>query len=212
MVKRRLLIIHQGALGDVVITFPAIIQLKKRYHRVDMLCQSKLGKLSQLLDIVHQWFPLEAASFSSLYTDHADPRIRNLFQTYQDIILFSFSEELEATIQKITGKRTHRITPRPQASQKIHVAEHIFIHLADSGLLDPMESNFRNIPSYVVETGKPRIQRGNPKKILIHPGSGSKKKLWPVEKFMEVTATLGSGGFQPEIMLGPAELHLQKKH
>ncbi|MBW2192661.1 MAG: glycosyltransferase family 9 protein, partial [Deltaproteobacteria bacterium] len=211
MKEKRLLIIHHGALGDFVITFPAVIQLKKHYDRVDVLCQSKLGKLAQTLGIAHKWFPLEAASFSSLHSDRSDPRVKDLFQTYHDIILFSFSKELEAAIQRITDKKIHRISPRPHVSQKIHVAEHIFIHLADSGLLENGESARRRIPPLAADTGKPGNRTGNPKEILIHPGSGSKKKLWPIENFMEVIAMLRADGFRPEIILGPAEFHLEER-
>jgi ADP-heptose:LPS heptosyltransferase len=38
MKEQRLLIIHQGSLGDFVLTFPAIALLKKS-HRIDAVCQ-----------------------------------------------------------------------------------------------------------------------------------------------------------------------------
>ena len=45
--KQNLLIIHQGALGDFILTFPAIIRLQKYYGGIDVLCQSGLGKLAE---------------------------------------------------------------------------------------------------------------------------------------------------------------------
>ena len=47
MSAKKLLIIHQGALGDFVLTFPAIIGLKRTYRPIDVLCQRKLGKVAR---------------------------------------------------------------------------------------------------------------------------------------------------------------------
>nr|MDJ0914913.1 hypothetical protein [Desulfobacterales bacterium] len=47
-----LLIIHQGAIGDVVLTFPAIEKLHARYHTIDILCQYQIGKVAQSVGLV----------------------------------------------------------------------------------------------------------------------------------------------------------------
>ena len=50
MAKHNLLVIHHGALGDIVATFPALLKLKK-YGLMEILCGSKIGKLARFLDI-----------------------------------------------------------------------------------------------------------------------------------------------------------------
>ncbi|MGD2014002.1 MAG: hypothetical protein PVG84_09665, partial [Desulfobacterales bacterium] len=78
MANKRLLIIHQGALGDIILTFPALLRLQKYYDAIDILCQSGIGKLAKALGIVETCYPLEAAHVSSLFTDRADSKIKNL--------------------------------------------------------------------------------------------------------------------------------------
>ncbi|QTA92470.1 glycosyltransferase family 9 protein [Desulfonema magnum] len=205
----KLLIIHQGALGDFVATFPAIIRLKKRFCRTDVLCQSKLGKLACELDIADQYFPLEAASFSSLYSDAADPRVQNILRTYHEIVLFSYSEQLGQTINKITHKKAYLIHPRADVHQRIHITEHILSHLVKCGLADPLPPVSEGIFSSVFHRDR-REKQYDPARILIHPGSGGRKKFWHLSNFTQVETALRSDRFMPEFILGPAEHFLAK--
>ena len=91
MTKNHILVIHHGALGDVVSTFPALLRLKKLYASIAIICQSSIGQLAEELDIVDKWFPLEAAAFATLYSSHIDPIVKNILLSYRKIILFSRS-------------------------------------------------------------------------------------------------------------------------
>ena len=46
---------------------------------------------------------------------------------------------------------------------------------------------------------------GNRKKILLHPGSGSKRKCWPLSGFNQIESKLSAAGLKTEFVLGPAE-------
>ncbi|MBW2406823.1 MAG: hypothetical protein JRF17_05595, partial [Deltaproteobacteria bacterium] len=47
MKEASILIIHQGALGDVVATYPALLKLKKLYGSMAIICQSNIGQLAR---------------------------------------------------------------------------------------------------------------------------------------------------------------------
>ena len=70
MTNSGLLIIHQGALGDLVLTFPAIIGLRKKFSRIDVLCQCQQGKLAAKLGLVEKWYPLEQLQSNQLNIYH----------------------------------------------------------------------------------------------------------------------------------------------
>jgi heptosyltransferase-3 len=204
MKEKRLLIIHQGSLGDFVLTFPAIILLKKKLYCIDAICQSRLGKLACGLNVIDRWFPLEAASFASLYSDDIDSTVKEIIDSYHHVVLFSFSTDLEKAIKKISSGNVYLIPPRPVPSQKTHVSSHILSHLAGSGLLGEGDDAQKGIepPIQHPDEGKrPFISS----KILIHPGSGSRKKIWPVSNFIKIDVSLRSNGLTPEFILGPAE-------
>ncbi len=51
MTKNHILVIHHGALGDVVSTFPALLRLKKLYGSIAIICQNSIGQLAQELNV-----------------------------------------------------------------------------------------------------------------------------------------------------------------
>ena len=107
MTEKKLLIIHQGALGDFVLTFPSVIELKNSFTHIDALCQRKLGRLACKLGLIDEGISLETAAFASLYSDqssHIDPRVKKRIRSYDAIIVFSFSTELEKNLSHMTNR------------------------------------------------------------------------------------------------------------
>jgi ADP-heptose:LPS heptosyltransferase len=47
------------------------------------------------------------------------------------------------------------------------------------------------------------------RKVLLHPGAGSKKKMWPITNFLQVERRLESDGYRPEYIMGPADRFLR---
>ncbi|MCP4108292.1 MAG: glycosyltransferase family 9 protein [Desulfobacteraceae bacterium] len=199
---KNLLIIHQGALGDFVLTAPAILKLKKKFSRTDALCQGKLGNMAVFLNIIDKFFPLEAACFASLYSDSVDPRVKSILNLYHKIIIFSNSEKLEHVINETTGNKSVRIRPRPDIKQKIHVTEYTASNLLRFGLIEKSDYNSILMPSSYTDR---RDSLFDPKKIILHPGSGSMKKNWHVSNFVKICDKLKSYQMEPEFVAGPAE-------
>jgi heptosyltransferase-3 len=207
MTKNRILVIHYGALGDVVAAFPALLRLKAVYGPISMVCQSNIGLLARHLDIADQWFALEAAAFASLYSSHVHPAVKKILLSFPKIILFSGSRSFEKTLHSITGNDIYRIRPRPDSDQKIHVAQHILLNLGRYKLLEESDKDLFLMLSSTIH-GDRRDPDYHPLKILIHPGSGSRKKCWPISNFIKIASLMESKGWRPEFILGPAEYDL----
>lgn len=203
MINANLLIIHQGALGDFILTFPAIIQLHKYYKPIDVLCQNQLGKLAGVLGLAINWFPIEAASFASLFSDQIDPRIKKFLEQYENIILFAQSEKLEQSINSITTNLRCRLSPKPTVHQRIHVTKFVLNKILNCGLISKADARLDDIPLPVRDDSQQSTL-----KILLHPGAGSTRKRWPVSNFLRIEAALKNGKFNPEFILGPAERNL----
>ncbi len=185
--NKSLIIIHQGAVGDLILTFPAILMLKGQpqgdcpYNKIALFCQGKIGKLARCLRIADTTFAVESAYFSSLFSDTVSSEIKDLLNSYNNIILFSYSEQLEQGINQITGNKVFRIPPRPDVQEKIHITEYIFNYLVKYQLLK--KSDYSDILPAVY----PKTDRSyDPEKILIHPGSGSRRKNWSLSYFTEI--------------------------
>jgi ADP-heptose:LPS heptosyltransferase len=206
--QRKLLVIHQGAIGDIVSLFPAIIKLKKIFNQIDAICNKSIGELVCSLKLTSKTYPVEFAFFSSLFSDKVDPAAEKIIRSYDEILLFSYSDQIEKAISGIIKKRIYRIPPRPEASLRVHVLDYILKLLAEYKLIDNDNPPDKEYYDYLIkEIGNTKVQ-GNGLKLLIHPGSGSTKKNWPVSNFINVYKNLESKGISSEIIIGPAEYDL----
>jgi ADP-heptose:LPS heptosyltransferase len=209
MVEKKLLIFHQGALGDFVLTFPALIRLKKHFTPIDAVCKPQLGELTKELGLIDNWFSQDAARFASLFSDLIDPDVKNLLNFYDEIILFSFSKDLAQSINQIRHHPVHRIPPRPEPTAKIHVALHLLKNLSICGLItDDNDLNTPKQSSFYLQQ-EVFYNTSHSRKVLLHPGAGSQKKMWPIKNFLQVDGLLKSDGYRPEYIIGPADRFLR---
>ncbi len=204
-----LLVIHPGALGDVITAFSLLLLLRHRFGRIDLICQKGIGKLCCYLKITENYYALESAVFVPLFsgkTGHPDKRLSKLVNRYDQILMIGFSQLLPETIHHMTPKNVYRISPRPAIDKSIHVTRHMVSQLVTLGLLK------KNSENLIGTTFKDyRHHDYNPFNIIIHPGSGSLRKNWPFENFVVIMEMLQSKGYKPYMVMGPAETDLQEK-
>ncbi len=205
MKNDRLLVIHQGALGDLVVTFPALLHLRKRFRRIDGLCQRGPGELGCHLNIFDAAFPLESAAASSLYAPQPDHRIRRFINQSGAILLFSSSDTLEKALKQHVQIPVYRIPPRPKPELPVHVGLHIFSRLQSIGLIKEGRD------AAEVLMGRRAKPLSASRRVLIQPGSGSPRKNWPLDRYLAVEQQLLEKGWQVEWVLGPAEDAMKEK-
>lgn len=196
-----ILIIHQAALGDFIALFPATVKLKRTFSRVDAVCPHKLGKMAVALGLIDTFYPAESAVFASLYSDAVSQKLSLLFCSYDRIVLFSYSEKAEQSLKTLTRIPVYRIPPRGPVSQSAHITEHILSNLIACGLIESKD-RLLSFPDL-------RNKKYDPKKILIHPGSGSRRKNWHISNFLKTESILRSEGFCTEWIIGPADESLK---
>jgi ADP-heptose:LPS heptosyltransferase len=196
-----LLIVHQGALGDLVCIFPVIAALRRHFRPIGILCQGSVGRLAAAEGLVETWFGIEAAWTASLFAGEAGPEARRRLSPFSHILAFSSSEALVASLQGIGGARVCRVPPRPPKDQRIHVTQHAFDRARGCGLLpDPDRTASETPLSASRVTGPSRSTS-----VLIHPGAGSPRKRWPLSNFLNVAVQAQALGLIPQFVIGPAE-------
>ena len=210
---KRILFIHQGALGDLVLNFPALVSLKhERKSSVALLCSSDLGKIAHELNVVDAHFSLESARFCSLFCDEMTPFVKAFISDYDTIILMSFSDAIEHHLRQNHDGEVHKINPRPPVDEETHVALYMMKQMKAKGLLTErnLTSRVYTCPKWQLavaacDTRKLKIQNRK-SKIIIHPGTGSPRKRWPVENFVQVATIIRGMNFGEVIfVVGPAE-------
>jgi ADP-heptose:LPS heptosyltransferase len=102
------------------------------------------------------------------------------------------------------GTEVHLIPPRPNPDENLHVATYIIQQLKAAGPLAAVDLSEDHFASRDPDHGLKAST------VLLHPGSGSKKKNWPLPNFLKLAEILKAKGQRPEFILGPAEADLQR--
>jgi ADP-heptose:LPS heptosyltransferase len=209
----KILVIHQGALGDLVLNFPALVCLKQEEKAsVALLCSSDLGKTAYELDLVDAYFSLERARFCPLFHEEMTPVVKEFMSDYDTIILISFSDAIEGHLRQNHGGKVHKISPRPPVEEETHVALHIIRQLETKGLLRN-SGGIADCEGRVSFSCHPVIERAESFReenlIIMHPGAGSPRKRWPAENFIQVATIIRRMNLAEVVfVVGPAESDL----
>jgi heptosyltransferase-3 len=195
------LVIHPGALGDVICALPPILRFLGGSDSVDFAVDSRWGPLLQRLNAAGRWYPLESARFADLFSTASGSRLAPLLRSYGRIVAFSFSETLERALRCCIEGPVLRVPPRPEPSVRVHVADFLTDRLSRDAFGAP--DAHRGDRGRLENTGSPREWNGGG--ILVHPGSGSLRKCWPLHRFFRLMHRLRNEGFRPTLLLGPAE-------
>lgn len=201
--RRGLLILHPGALGDVVATFPAFLALRRRFRPLALLCQGHIAALASRLGVIDTPLDLESSVFGALFGAPTDPRLAGLLAPYRRLLVFSSRPRLTDDLRRcLPDAALHPVTARPPLDRKTHVLRHLYDQLVACGLLAPADRAAPAAGPFGAAASQP-APPGAP--ILLHPGAGSPRKRWPLASFLTVAAGLEARGLQPAFLLGPAE-------
>lgn len=194
----RLMVVHQGALGDIALTFPTMVLLRRTFGRIHMVCRGEVGRLAVRLGVVDAATTTESAAFASLYGTPSDSIMKQL-RDHDAVLLFSFSEALEAAVRGIGPDAVVRIPPRPVPDAPVHVAPWILAEVKAAGLLSP---DVPAEPPFFKKCAHGERPAGP---VVLHPGSGSPMKNWPMDRFLALGDRLSKAGRSVEFLSGPAE-------
>jgi ADP-heptose:LPS heptosyltransferase len=206
MLRRNILIFHTGGLGDFVLTWPFAVALARIYpqSRIIYLTQQQKGELARRVlrlesaDIEAGWHGLFAEG------GHLPPAATGLLQAARAV--FSF-----LPVNPIWHQNVERINP---VARRIGIDARIGPefpgHLTDKILTElseypPEKSATQQILRSIADRGigfKPAGGRD----LVIHPGSGSPTKCWPIENFIELTQALKSLGRSVRFVIGEVEI------
>ncbi len=197
-VPKPVLVIHPGALGDVVASFFALRRLAERFEAVHLVCQQQIGEMACSIGTVDRSFPIESARFSALYGTPS-AWLKEWIAGYAAVLLLAVSPEPADNLKQWFTGPVIRIPPRPPLDRRVHTATHLVAHFARHGLAAPAAPGYEDL----------RDPKADANRVVLHPGAGSPRKRWPVQRFLEASRRLAAAGLAPEFFLGPAETGLE---
>ena len=197
---KRILIIHQGALGDFILSLPAISAFRHHYSdtTIEIWGYPEILRLvdrSVYADTIHS---IDRERIASLFT--RDPlvpaSVLERFKSFDLICLFGGEKQTTFVDNlKRTGvKNVYRIEPFPPAGSNTHVIDHQASQLSPLGLKAPLstptlfthENAGKRFASFLEHR---KIDR-EALLVALHPGSGSRAKVWPPRNFAQLSRYL----------------------
>lgn len=177
--------IRGGAIGDFILTLPALKLLREAFPaaHLEILGYRHIITLALTSGHADAIRSIEYGALSSFFVRDGElaADLVEYFGSFQQVISYLFDpDRIFATNLKRAGVR-HLIVGSP----KINDAEHAARQLAR-----PLEQLALYLDDPAAVLRLPERAQPEPETIAIHPGSGSERKNWPLDRFAQVAQRL----------------------
>ena len=191
----RLLLVRAGALGDLVLLRPAIAAARAHGHAVTLLAPSgpaaavRGGGAADVSEVL----PWESAAFAPLFADGASPSAEaaERLRAHDAAVVYSrdaaFAARLRALIPRLAACDPAPPSGGPHASAWLASALSALGIPPGPAVLPPLAGGERHAAADEIAAALPA------RFTAIHPGSGSRRKNWPAERFAEVARVVACG-------------------
>lgn len=204
-----------GALGDVLLGFPALRALRSRFaeaalHLVAPLPQARLAVDMGLATAVTG---LDDPTLVPLFLEHAalDRLPSTLRQADLSIVWLQGADVIAGNLGRLTGEHVLAAKALPEAGSGVHAADWLWGTLSELGVSpDPHWDRQAWLsvppPAQAWATAWLDEQIGGGPFIVLHPGSGSGRKNWPAATWAGVVASVQERYPLPLVVTaGPAD-------
>lgn len=221
---RTILIVHQGALGDFILALPVLKNLRSHFphSKVVVLGYPRILELAEGHFYADQVLSIDQKGMATFFVQngHLDYTLSEFFKKFNLIVVFGKDQggTLLRNLKRISQGEVLHINSFPTWEERIHLTDHLLRELSKHGFsisetfpklfLNESDRSWGN--QFWREKGLDG--EGRNRVVVIHPGSGSRKKVWPLERFVELVQILHRR-FHSHflIVLGPAEgIEVQK--
>ncbi len=215
---RSFLVIHQGALGDFILGLPALETLRRAFPRA----RSVIMGYPRILELVEKRFyaddilSVDQKGMASFFVQGGslDPGLSQFLKGFDLVVVFGRDAggTIVHNLKRVCEGGVLHIHSFPPQGEGIHLTDHLLGQFAQHGLpvsqshprLYLNESDREWGMDFWKEGGVTSKERSEV--VILHPGSGSRKKVWPLDRFVRLTHMLHDHlGSRILIVHGPAE-------
>jgi heptosyltransferase-3 len=184
---KKILIIREGALGDLILTFPVFFNFKENGYRVFVAGKGIYKNFVEKYGYVENFIPVDSSEYLFFF-EKENSKLKEFLKDFD--IIVSYTDENEIIGENLKKNFKKKIFFHPVKKEKLD------IHITDY-LMEPLKKIFgENLYSFV------DLNLENKGEFyVIHPGSGNKNKNWQKENFLKLANILKN----VKIILGPAE-------
>jgi heptosyltransferase-3 len=178
----KILVIRGGAIGDFVLTLPALAALRSRLPRarIEVLGYRHIAQLAVAGGLAAEVRSIEARSLAGFFARDGElaAELRDYFSEFAIILSYLYDPDgfFQANVARCSKAQFIAGPYRPDESAGLHATE-VFLR--------PLErlAIFDADPVPKLSLGSPA---SNPSPLLaVHPGSGSEQKNWPEREWAD---------------------------
>ncbi len=190
----RILVIRGGAIGDFILTLPAIRLLRENFPdcHLEILGYRHIASLAAGRFYADTTRSIEYGPLATFFNPKADldPELSAYFAGFQQIVSYIYDPDklFESCLRRAGVKNL--IAASPKVRDTAHAAHQLAQPLEEMALfLDDPAARFYPAPDDLAEAQKILAPLPSPY-IALHPGSGSDTKNWPLDRWQHVIAHL----------------------
>ena len=215
-IKPRILVIRGGAIGDFILTLPAIAALRRQFPltHLEVLGYPHIAQLAVAGGLADRVQPIEARGLAGFFgrAGTLEPDLMDYFSEFDLVVsyLYDPDEIFKSNVRRCLFGQFIAGPHRPNEAESIHATQVYLKPLERLAIFDadPVPRlSFKQITN----AGRADLPVGLDARqrvpaIALHPGSGSEKKNWPEAKWTELIAWL-TGSTKLDLLLvgGEAE-------
>jgi len=212
------LVIHQGALGDFILALPALETLRRVFPEA----KSVMMGYPRILELVEKRFyaddilSVDQKGMASFFAQERslDPALSQYFKRFDLVVVFGRDGEgtIIRNLRRVCEGGVLHVRSFPAWDEKVHLTDYLLKQIAQYGFpasgaiprLCLKEEDRQRARDFWKSKGVTPEERS--KVVILHPGSGSRKKVWPLDRFLNLAHRLQDEfGSKILIVLGPAE-------
>ena len=184
--KPKILVIRGGAIGDFILTLPAIAALRRQFAQahLEVLGYPHIVQLALAGGLVDRTQPIEARGLAGFFARDGElaSELADYFSEFDIIIsyLYDPDEIFQTNVARCSLAQFIAGPHRPDETEKIHATKVYLKPLERLAIFDADP-----VPRLTINSQLSTINQ-----LALHPGSGSEKKNWPEKKWAEFLAQL----------------------
>ena len=206
------LVIHPGALGDVLQAVPAIEALGRLGHRMTFAGQPRLGELLEGFGLVLAATPFDTFGLEALFADGPPTeRVTSRLSRFRRVVSW-FGARKPDYVERLGALVPEAIVaaPVPDDDSSLTVWEHLVSTLGPWNVQRP--ADLRRLPTterwrIAARTALMALGVDERRPLLIaHPGAGARWKEAPTARFAQALERMvADGSFEVVVHQGPAD-------
>jgi ADP-heptose:LPS heptosyltransferase len=212
--RRSILIIHPGALGDVLLAVPAMRRLRTQFPQHELVLCSN-GPVAQLLlecRVIDAWLSWEGSACAELFDPDASigGELQSCLERCDYAVVWMQDQDgnLGRGLEKAGVGKTIVCSPFSMTLKATHQSDR-FCETVQELLIRDAELFPLHIPESLSSRGRSCLEefgvRMDCQFIAFHPGSGSPRKSIAVTTMATMMARLRHQGMLPIVIEGPAD-------